>query len=62
MVIVNLIFEDKLDGASKFFPWKVRVTLLLDENDLWDIIKDVVPSPTILQQLVAHKKKVVKAK
>jgi hypothetical protein len=40
----------------------VRVTLLLEENDLWDILKDVVPPPTYLQQLAAHNKKEVKAK
>jgi hypothetical protein len=38
----------------------VRVTLLLEENDLWDIVKDVVPSPTDLQQLISHKKKEVR--
>jgi hypothetical protein len=40
----------------------VRVSLLLEENDLWDIVKDVVPLPTYLQELVSHKKKEVKAK
>jgi hypothetical protein len=40
----------------------VRVTLLLEDNDLWDIIKDVVALPTDLQQWVAHNKREVKAK
>jgi hypothetical protein len=40
----------------------VRVILLLEENDLWDIVKDVVPLPTDPQQLVAHNKMEVKAK
>ena len=35
---------------------------MLKENDLWDIVKDVVPSPTDLQQLISHKKREVKAK
>jgi hypothetical protein len=46
MTATILRFEDRLDGASNFFPWKVRVTLLLEENDLRDIVKDVVPSST----------------
>jgi hypothetical protein len=46
MVTTSLIFEDILDGASNFLSWKYRVTFLLEENDLWDIVKDVVPSPT----------------
>jgi hypothetical protein len=62
MASTSLRFEDRLDGASNFLSWKVRVTLLLEENDLWDIVKDVVPLPTDLQQLAAHKKKEVKAK
>jgi hypothetical protein len=62
MASTSLKFEDRLDGASNFLSWKVRVTLLLEENDLWDIVKDVVPSPTDLQQLAAHKKREVKAK
>jgi hypothetical protein len=40
-----LRFENRLDGASNFISWKVRVTLLLEENDLWDFIKDIVTSP-----------------
>jgi hypothetical protein len=39
-----------LYGASNFFSWKVRITLLLEENDIWDIVKDVVtfPKPTTI--------------
>jgi hypothetical protein len=62
MASASLRFEDKLDGASNFLSWKVRVTLLLEENDLWDIVKNVATLPTNLQKLVAHNKRVVKAK
>jgi hypothetical protein len=41
----SLKFEDRLDGALNFLSWKFRVTLLLEENDLWDIVKDVVATP-----------------
>jgi hypothetical protein len=40
----------------------MRVTFLLEENDLWDIVKDVVTRSIDLQQLVAHNKTKVKAK
>jgi hypothetical protein len=40
----------------------VRVTLLLEENDLWDIVKDVATLPTNPQQLGAPKKREVKVK
>jgi hypothetical protein len=62
MASTGLGFEDKLDGALKFLSWKVRVTLLLEENDLWYIVKDIVTPPTDLQQLIAHNKREVKAK
>jgi hypothetical protein len=58
----SLRFEDRLDGTSDFMSWKVRVTVLLEENDIWAIVKDVVPSPTNMQELEAHKKKEVRAK
>jgi hypothetical protein len=41
MESTSLRFEDRLDGASNFLSWKVRVTLLLEDNDLWDIFKDI---------------------
>jgi hypothetical protein len=44
----SLKFEGKLDGASNFLSWKVRIAFLLEENDLWDIVKDVVTPPTNL--------------
>jgi hypothetical protein len=56
MASTSLIFKDRLEGTSNFLSWKVRVTLLLEENDLWDIVKDVVPLPTNPQQLEAHEK------
>jgi hypothetical protein len=62
MASASLRFKDRLDGASNFLSWKVRVTLLLEENDLWDIVKDVVATSTDLQDLAAHKKKEVKSK
>jgi hypothetical protein len=46
MASTSLRFEDRLDGVSNLLSWKVRITLLLEENDLWGIVKDIVPSPT----------------
>ena len=62
MASTSLRFEDRLDGASNFLSWKIRVTLLLEEDALWDIVKDVVNLPTNSQLLTAHKKKEVRAK
>jgi hypothetical protein len=46
MAATSLRFEDRLDGASNFLSWKARVSLLLKEHDLWEIVEKVVPTPT----------------
>jgi hypothetical protein len=61
MAITSLRFEDRLDGASNFLPWKERVTLLFKENDLWEIVDKVVPSPTNPKQLATHEKKEIES-
>jgi hypothetical protein len=38
--------EDRLDGASKFFPWKARVSMILKEQDLWEVMTNPPPAPT----------------
>jgi hypothetical protein len=62
MAATSLRFEDRSDGASNFMSWKARVTLLLEENDLWDLVDQVITPPTDPQQLATHKKKEVKSK
>jgi hypothetical protein len=46
MAMACLNFEDKLDGASNFFSWKARMTLLFKEHDLSEIMEKVVPTLT----------------
>ena len=58
MVASSLRFEDRLDGVSNFLSWKARVTLLLKELDLWEIVEKVVPTLTNPTQLEAHEKEI----
>jgi hypothetical protein len=51
METTSLRVEDRLDGASNFLSWKERVTFLLKEYDLWEIVDKVVPPLTDLQAL-----------
>jgi hypothetical protein len=37
--------------VPQILSWKVRVTILVEESDLWEIVKDIVPFPTDPQQL-----------
>ena len=40
----RLRLEDRLDGAGNFVPWKARLVLILEENELWD---EVVNNKTV---------------
>ena len=37
-MVFGLRVEDRLDGAANFSPWKARISLILEENELWDIV------------------------
>jgi hypothetical protein len=45
MVVASFRFEDRLDGASNFVPWKARVTLVLMENGLWEFANTKATPP-----------------
>jgi len=50
--------EDRLDGAFNFLSWKARVTLLLKEYDLWEVVDKAVPPPTNPLALATHEKEI----
>jgi hypothetical protein len=52
--------EDKLDGASNSLSWKARVTLVLKECDLWELVDKVIVPLTDPEDLVVHQKKEIK--
>jgi hypothetical protein len=62
MVAVGLRFEDMMEGASKFVPWKVRVTFVLMENGLWEFANTKVNSLTDPKDLATHELKDMKAR
>ena len=33
---MGLRLEDRMDGSKNFVPWKSRIMLILQENELWD--------------------------
>ena len=39
--------EDRLDRASNWSPWKTRITFVLEDLELWDIVQApvVIPPP-----------------
>ena len=43
--MISMKVEDRLEGVSNFIPWKSRVLLLLEEDDLLQFVKAKVPEP-----------------
>ena len=58
----GLCFEDSLEGALNFIPWKEMITFLLKEFDLCEIVGKIVTIPTNLDPLDEYNKKNVKEK
>jgi hypothetical protein len=58
----GLSFEDRLDKAMNFSPWKEWIMLLLEENEIWNIMEKTQTIPTNTMFLAAFTKKNVKAK
>ena len=62
MVTVGFKPEDKLHGSANFNSWKARLTAILDENDLDDIVLNVTEEPTTNVGRLAYKRKQGKAR
>ena len=45
--MISMKVEYRLEGASNFIPWKSRVLLLLEENDLLHCVNEKVLEPEV---------------
>ena len=54
--------EEKLQGLANFNSWKARLTTILEENDLDDIVFNVSEEPTSNVGRLAYKKKQAKVR
>ena len=62
MDAIGLRFEDRLEGASNYSPWKERIALVLMENGIWEFV-DYILTPFIdSTPLATHNQKDVKAR
>ena len=61
-MIVEIWYEDSLERASNYIPWKARVTLVLMENNLWEFASKGVTMSTNPQELAIHNLNDVKDK
>jgi hypothetical protein len=48
--------EDRLEGATNFKAWKIKLLLILEENDLLDYINQDISEPIEDEEKVKHKK------
>ena len=54
--------EEKLSSSTNYNSWKARLTTILEENDLDDIVFNVIEEPTSNAGRLAYKRKQVKAR
>ena len=54
--------EEKLYGSTNLNSWKAKLTSILVENDLDDIVLNVTEEPTTNASRVSHKRKQGKAR
>ena len=61
--------EGRLEGAGNFIPWKARIMLILEENELWDEVVHntttkpiAIPPTTDAAALTAFNKEDIKAR
>ena len=62
-MVVNIFRrEEKLQGSTNYNSWKARLTAILEENNLDDIVFNVNEEPTSNARRLAYKKKQTKAR
>ena len=55
--MMNIRYEDRLDGVSNYIPWKVRIIAVFKELRVWNFINSVMTKPTNkdeLEEFEAH--------
>ena len=53
--------DENIEGADKFWAWKYRISLVLEENELDSYISEEVPVPKGDEAKALHKNKLVMA-
>jgi hypothetical protein len=56
------LVEDRLDGASNFIPWKSKLLVTLEEDDLLDVTTKTLPDTTTDIEKKIRKEEDVKAR
>ena len=54
--------EEKLEGSANYNSWKARLTAILEENDLDDLVFNTIEEPISNAGIITFKKKHAKAR
>ena len=49
--MMNIRYENRLDGVSNYIPWKVQIIVVLKELRVWSFINSVMTKPTNKDEL-----------
>ena len=55
MMATRLRLENRLDGAINLSPWKSRIVLILQENELWEIVNNTAAHPVTIPIVATDK-------
>ena len=47
-MVFSFRVEDILERAANFSPWKARISLILEENELWDRVHGTTANPMVV--------------
>ena len=59
---ISIRFEDQFNGSSNYNTQRERITLVLEENKIWEFLDKSLKIPTDVIALVTYQKKGVKAR
>ena len=55
VMLIGLRLEDRLDEAINFSPLEGRIVLILQENELWEIVNNIVAHPVTIPTVTVDK-------
>jgi hypothetical protein len=58
----NIKIVDKLEGVEKFYAWKYRIGLILEDNDLARFVKEELSEPDDAADKAKHQKDTIRTK
>ena len=55
VIVFGFRVEDRLEGVANFSPWKAIISLILEENELWDIVHSTTTNLVVVPADATYK-------